>query len=62
MAFFQLKIIAETRGWDHTKDLIESVKKNYKEYFFQDMGDQKDKGPTARRGPCLAPNPVCMQK
>ncbi|KAI8424959.1 hypothetical protein MSG28_006865 [Choristoneura fumiferana] len=57
-----LKIIAETRGWDHTKDLIESVKKNYKEYYFQDMGDQKDKGPTARRGPCLAPNPVCMQK
>ncbi|XP_049877860.1 L-threonine ammonia-lyase-like [Pectinophora gossypiella] len=58
----QLKIIAETRGWDHLKELVEQIKKHYKEYFFQDMGDRSDKAPTTRRGPCLAPNPVCMQK
>ncbi|CAK1550492.1 unnamed protein product [Leptosia nina] len=58
----ELKIIAETRGWDHTKELVEHVKKHYKEYYFPEMGDSQTKSPSARRGPCLAPNPVCMQK
>ncbi|CAG4957499.1 unnamed protein product [Colias eurytheme] len=58
----ELKIIAETRGWDHTKELIEQVKKHYKDYYFPEMPDKQDKAPGARRGPCLAPNPVCMQK
>ncbi|XP_072929496.1 L-threonine ammonia-lyase-like isoform X2 [Epargyreus clarus] len=57
----EMKVIAETRGWDHTKELIEQVKKNYKEYFFQEMNERKE-APGAKRGPCLAPNPVCMQK
>lgn len=60
--YFQLKVIAETRGWDHTKELIEQIKKHYKEYFFQDMSERKEKTAGTRRGPCLAPNPVCMQK
>ncbi|KAJ0173576.1 hypothetical protein K1T71_010725 [Dendrolimus kikuchii] len=58
----QLKVVAETRGWDHTKELVEQVKKHYKEYFFQDMSERIDKTAGTRRGPCLAPNPVCMQK
>ncbi|XP_060805269.1 L-threonine ammonia-lyase [Amyelois transitella] len=58
----EMKVIVETRGWDHTKELIELIKKHYKEYFFQDMRDNADKNMSARRGPCLAPNPVCMQK
>ncbi|KAG6455488.1 hypothetical protein O3G_MSEX009208 [Manduca sexta] len=58
----QLKVIAETRGWDHTKELIEQIKKNYKEYFFLEVGERQDKTAATRRGPCLAPNPVCMQK
>ncbi|KAJ2953370.1 hypothetical protein O0L34_g960 [Tuta absoluta] len=57
-----MKIIAETRGWDHTKELVEQIKKHYNEYYFPDMGDRADKSPATRRGPCLAPNPVCMQK
>ncbi|XP_022116547.1 L-threonine ammonia-lyase-like [Pieris rapae] len=58
----ELKVIAETRGWDHTKELVEQVKKQFKNYFFPEMGDSQAKSPGARRGPCLAPNPVCMQK
>ncbi|KOB70556.1 Threonine dehydratase/deaminase, partial [Operophtera brumata] len=58
----ELKVIAETRGWEHTKELIEQVKKHYTEYFFQDMSERQDKTAGTRRGPCLAPNPVCMQK
>uniref|UniRef100_A0A2A4J248 L-serine deaminase n=1 Tax=Heliothis virescens TaxID=7102 RepID=A0A2A4J248_HELVI len=47
----QLKVIVETRGWDHTKQLVEIIKKHYKEYFFQDM--EKIEGPgSASRGPC----------
>ncbi|KAJ8723858.1 hypothetical protein PYW07_007838 [Mythimna separata] len=58
----QLKVICETRGWDHTKDLVELIKKNYKEYYFQEMGEKAEKAPGTKRGPCLAPNPMCMQK
>ncbi|KAM3960493.1 L-threonine ammonia-lyase-like [Aphomia sociella] len=58
----EMKVIVETRGWEHAKELIELVKKNYKEYFFQDMNDHAEKSVASRRGPCLAPNPVCMQK
>ncbi|CAH0594300.1 unnamed protein product [Chrysodeixis includens] len=58
----QLKVIVETRGWDHTKELVEAIKKHYKDYVFQDMNERTDKTSGARRGPCLAPNPVCMQK
>ncbi|XP_049704597.1 L-threonine ammonia-lyase [Helicoverpa armigera] len=58
----QLKVIVETRGWDHTKELVESIKKHYKEYFFQEMTERSDKIASTKRGPCLAPNPVCMQK
>ncbi|CAK1583730.1 unnamed protein product [Parnassius mnemosyne] len=57
----ELKVIAETRGWDHTRELMDVIKKNYKEYFFQDFGVHPEKT-TVRRGPCLAPNPICMQK
>ncbi|KAJ8714085.1 hypothetical protein PYW08_007705 [Mythimna loreyi] len=58
----QLKVIVETRGWEHTKDLVELIKKHYKEYFFQEMGEKTEKSPGTKRGPCLAPNPMCMQK
>lgn len=58
----EVKVICETRGWDHTKELMEQIKKHFKEYFFQDMSDKPDKTAGTRRGPCLAPNPVCMQK
>ncbi|XP_028176508.1 L-threonine ammonia-lyase-like [Ostrinia nubilalis] len=58
----ELRVICETRGWDHTKELMEQVKKHFKEYFFQDMSERTDKNAGTRRGPCLAPNPVCMQK
>ncbi|XP_050674988.1 L-threonine ammonia-lyase-like [Leptidea sinapis] len=58
----ELKIIAETRGWDHTKELVETIKKYYKDCFFHESAEKSDKGPGARRGPCLAPNPICMQK
>ncbi|CAG4954089.1 unnamed protein product [Parnassius apollo] len=56
----ELKVIAETRGWDHTRELMDIIKKNYKEYYFPDFDEQPEKS-TARRGPCLAPNPICMQ-
>lgn len=62
MFSFQLRIICETRGWDHTKELMEQIKKHFKEYYFQDMSERTDKNAGTRRGPCLAPNPVCMQK
>ncbi|XP_012544440.1 L-threonine ammonia-lyase [Bombyx mori] len=59
----QVKVIAETRGWEHTKELIEQIKKHYKDYFFQEICDRPDRPSVGtRRGPCLAPNPVCMQK
>ncbi|XP_032521299.1 L-threonine ammonia-lyase-like [Danaus plexippus] len=58
----EMKVIVETRGWDHTKELIEQIKKKYKECFFHEMSERSDKGAGAKRGPCLAPNPVCMQK
>ncbi|XP_068618949.1 L-threonine ammonia-lyase-like [Battus philenor] len=57
----ELKLIVETRGWDHTKEMMEIVKKHYKECFFPEMGGGPER-PTVRRGPCLAPNPICMQK
>ncbi|KAL0819570.1 hypothetical protein ABMA28_007661 [Loxostege sticticalis] len=57
-----LRVICETRGWDHTKELMEQVKKHFKDYYFQDMSERPDKSAGTRRGPCLAPNPVCMQK
>ncbi|XP_045453268.1 L-threonine ammonia-lyase-like [Melitaea cinxia] len=58
----EMKVIVETRGWDHTKELIEIIKRKYKECVFPEMNDKQEKGPGAKRGPCLAPNPVCMQK
>ncbi|XP_026742986.1 uncharacterized protein LOC113506710 [Trichoplusia ni] len=58
----QLKVIVETKGWDHTKTLVEQIKKHYKDYFFQDINEHVDSNSGAKRGPCLAPNPVCMQK
>ncbi|XP_075982836.1 L-threonine ammonia-lyase-like [Anticarsia gemmatalis] len=58
----ELKVIVETRGWDHTKEMVETIKKNYKECYFQEMSEKSDKTAGTRRGPCLAPNPVCMQK
>ncbi|KAJ0173575.1 hypothetical protein K1T71_010724 [Dendrolimus kikuchii] len=58
----QLKVVAETRGWDHTKELIQVIKSHYKECSFLEVNAQTDKRPGARRGPCLAPNPICMQK
>ncbi|XP_059050841.1 L-threonine ammonia-lyase-like [Achroia grisella] len=58
----ELKVIVETRGWEHTKELIDQIKKHYKEYYFQDMNEHPEKTVGNRRGPCLAPNPVCMQK
>ncbi|CAH0400542.1 unnamed protein product [Chilo suppressalis] len=58
----ELKVICETKGWDHTKELVEQIKKHFKEYYFQDMNERTDKTAGTRRGPCLAPNPVCMQK
>lgn len=57
-----MKVIVETRGWDHTKELVEIIKRKYKECVFPEMNDKQEKGPGAKRGPCLAPNPVCMQK
>ncbi|XP_063628042.1 L-threonine ammonia-lyase-like [Cydia splendana] len=57
----QMKLVVETRGWDHTKELIEATKKNYKEYYFHEI-NQSEKPAGSRRGPCLAPHPVCMQK
>lgn len=57
-----MKVVAETRGWDHTKEMIEQIKKHYKDYYFPDMSDRTEKLSNSRRGPCLAPNPVCMQK
>ncbi|XP_021186424.2 L-threonine ammonia-lyase [Helicoverpa armigera] len=58
----QFKVICETRGWDHTKELVDVIKKHYKDYLFQDINEHPEKSSTAKRGPCLAPNPVCMQK
>ncbi|KAL0869050.1 hypothetical protein ABMA27_007367 [Loxostege sticticalis] len=58
----ELSVTCETRGWEHTKELIELVKKHFKDYYFQDMSERPDKSAITRRGPCLAPNPVCMQK
>ncbi|XP_028176507.1 uncharacterized protein LOC114364520 isoform X2 [Ostrinia furnacalis] len=58
----EIRVICETRGWDHTKEIMEQIKKHFKEYFFQDMSERTDKNAGTRRGPCLAPNPVCMQK
>ncbi|KAJ8723859.1 hypothetical protein PYW07_007839 [Mythimna separata] len=57
----QCKIIAETRGWDHTKQMVDLIKKHYKEYLFQDLNGKAEKTTTKKRGPCLAPNPICMQ-
>lgn len=57
-----MKVIVETRGWEHTKELIEMIKKKYKDCFFAEMSERSEKAPGAKRGPCLAPNPVCMQK
>ncbi|KAL4717907.1 hypothetical protein ACJJTC_001325 [Scirpophaga incertulas] len=58
----ELQVICETRGLDHTKELMEQIKKNFKEYHFKDINERPDKSVGLRRGPCLAPNPVCMQK
>ncbi|CAH2045234.1 unnamed protein product, partial [Iphiclides podalirius] len=52
----EVKVIAETRGWEHTRELMESIKKNFKECVFPEMGAHAEKS-TVRRGPCLAPNP-----
>ncbi|KAJ8714084.1 hypothetical protein PYW08_007704 [Mythimna loreyi] len=57
----QLKIICETRGWDHTRQMVDLIKKHYKDYMFQDMNGKAEKSASKKRGPCLAPNPVCMQ-
>lgn len=46
---------------DQLKELTEVIKRNYKEYYFHDLSAKTKSAPT-RRGPCLAPNPVCMQK
>lgn len=54
-------MICETRGWDHTKQMVDLIKKNYKDYLFQDLNGKSDKHSSSKRGPCLAPNPVCMQ-
>lgn len=60
----EMKLLCETRGWSHIKELQEVIKKHYKDYLFQDQEDNTRPGRTdgSRRGPCLAPNPVCMQK
>ncbi|CAH1637804.1 unnamed protein product [Spodoptera littoralis] len=58
----QMKVIVETRGYDHSRQLVELIKKHYKEYYFQEMNEKSEKTAGVKRGPCLAPNPVCMQK
>ncbi|XP_041969334.1 L-threonine ammonia-lyase-like [Aricia agestis] len=61
----EMKVIAETKGSAHAKELVAQIKKNYKNCFFPDFDtDQKKascRGAT-RKGPCLAPNPTCMRK
>ncbi|KAH9639290.1 hypothetical protein HF086_014154 [Spodoptera exigua] len=56
------KVIVETRGWDHTKELVDLIKKNFKEYLFAESTENPERTVSVKRGPCLAPNPVCMQK
>ncbi|KAF9415478.1 hypothetical protein HW555_006900 [Spodoptera exigua] len=58
----QMKVIVETRGYDHSRQLMDLIKKHYKEYYFQEMNDKAEKTAGVKRGPCLAPNPICMQK
>ncbi|CAG9132861.1 unnamed protein product [Plutella xylostella] len=57
----QMKVVAEVTGMDQLKELTEVIKRNYKEYYFHEINAKTKSAPT-RRGPCLAPNPVCMQK
>ncbi|CAB3245689.1 unnamed protein product [Arctia plantaginis] len=57
-----LKVIVETKGWPHAKEMVEAVKKHFKECYFPEMSEKSESSPGTRRGPCLAPNPLCMQK
>ncbi|KAF9415479.1 hypothetical protein HW555_006901 [Spodoptera exigua] len=51
------KVIVETRGWDHTKELVDLIKKNFKEYLFAESTENPERTVSVKRGPCLAPNP-----
>ncbi|GBP85808.1 hypothetical protein EVAR_65872_1 [Eumeta japonica] len=54
----QMKVLCETKGWDHTNKLVDTIKRHYKEYTFTENIQDK----SSKRGPCLARNPVCMRK
>ncbi|CAB3245694.1 unnamed protein product [Arctia plantaginis] len=58
----ELKTIVETKGWDHAREMMQAIKKHFKECYFPPIYDKLQNPPASRRGPCLAPNPLCMQK
>ncbi|KAG7297897.1 hypothetical protein JYU34_018652 [Plutella xylostella] len=59
--YTEVKVIAETSGLNQAKELTDLVKKHYKEAYFHQLSEHA-RVTTERRGPCLAPNPVCMMK
>ncbi|CAB3245691.1 unnamed protein product [Arctia plantaginis] len=58
----EFKMTVETKGWSHAEEIEEAVKKHFKICFFPELKEKTNNLPTPRRGPCLAANPVCMQK
>lgn len=52
----------ETKGWPHAEEIEETVKKHFKICFFPELKEKTNNLAAPRRGPCLAANPVCMQK
>ncbi|XP_041969460.1 L-threonine ammonia-lyase-like [Aricia agestis] len=56
----ELKVIAETKGWDHTNQMIEHIKRHYTDYFFPEFGERREN--RRAKGSCLARNPRCMEK
>lgn len=52
----------ETQGWPHAEEIKETVKKHFKICFFPELKEKTNNLAAPQRGPCLAANPVCMQK
>lgn len=46
-------IIAETKGWDHSREVMDVVKKAFKNTYFLGMEEQAASLNITCRGPCM---------
>lgn len=49
----QMIIIAETKGWDHSKEVMDAIKKTFKNSYFLGMEEQAALLTITCRGPCM---------